>query len=116
MKLDAVELLLSNTDKTFVTPVFNGSASLRNAAGQMIEEVAKGVRRKKTVDDAFLDKLESDMVSLYRLDQFDSMGSNRQELGPLPTAAVVLLAAMALTWIVIGASSLYGKIKVSKRK
>ena len=82
----------------------------------MIEEVAKGVRRKKTVDDAFLDKLESDMVSLYRLDQFDSMGSNRQELGPLPTAAVVLLAAMALTWIVIGASALYGKIKASKRK
>ncbi len=116
VKLDAVELLLSNTDKTFVTPVFNGSASLRNAAGQMIEEVAKGVRRKKTVDDAFLDKLESDMVSLYRLDQFDSMGTNRQELGPLPTAAVVLLAAMALTWIVIGASALYGKIKASKRK
>jgi multiple sugar transport system substrate-binding protein len=69
IKIDATRLLMDNTDNTFVTPVFNGSASLRNAAGQMIEEVNKGIRRKKTVDDAFLDGLFSEMTSLYRLDQ-----------------------------------------------
>ena len=39
-----------------MTPVFNGSASLRNAAGQMIEEVAKSTRRNQTIDDAYMDE------------------------------------------------------------
>ena len=51
--------LTENTENTFVTPVFNGSASLRNAAGQMIENVTRSVRRKETVDDAYIDKLET---------------------------------------------------------
>ena len=39
---------MDNTDKTFTTPVFNGSTSLRDAAGQLIENVTKSVRRKET--------------------------------------------------------------------
>ena len=62
-------MLLKQVDSTFVTPVFNGSASLRNAAGQMIEEVKKSARRGDTVDDAYLDNLFAEMTSLYRLDQ-----------------------------------------------
>ena len=116
VKLDAVKLLLDNTDNTFVTPVFNGSASLRNAAGQMIEEVTKAVQRNKTVDEAFLTKLETDMVSLYRLDQFNTMGASREDLGPLPNAAVALLCILAGTWITIGAAALYGKRKAPKKK
>ncbi len=69
VKIDAAKLLLDNVDKTFVTPVFSGSASLRDAAGQMIEEVVKAKRRGKTVDDAFLNDLFEKMKSLYRLDQ-----------------------------------------------
>ena len=45
VKLDATKLLIENTENTFVTPVFNGSASLRNAAGQLIENVTKSMRR-----------------------------------------------------------------------
>ena len=45
VKLEATKLLIENTENTFVTPVFNGSASLRNAAGQLIENVNKAVRR-----------------------------------------------------------------------
>ena len=37
-KIEAARLLMHYTDCTFVTPVFNGSASLRNAAGQLIED------------------------------------------------------------------------------
>ena len=48
VKLDASKLLIDNIDNTFVTPVFNGSASLRDASGQMIEDVVKSVNRKKT--------------------------------------------------------------------
>ena len=111
VKMDAVQLLLQNTDKTFVTPVFNGSASLRNAAGQMIEEVTKAVQRGKTVDEAFLDRLETDMVSLYRLDQFSQHSAEREELGPLPPTAVALLAALAATWVILVAVYVRSKRK-----
>ena len=101
MKIQASQLLLNNTENTFVTPVFNGSASLRNAAGQLIEEVAKSVRRKKTVDDAYLDKLFSDVTALYRLDQIQVTESTA-DLGPLPAGSVALLSIIGLCWLGIG--------------
>ena len=52
VKIKASHLLLDHIDDTFVTPVFNGSASLRDAAGQLIENTVKSVRRGETVDDA----------------------------------------------------------------
>ena len=111
VKLEAVQLLLENTDNTFVTPVFNGSASLRNAAGQMIEEVTKAIHRNRTVDEAFLDKLQTDMISLYHLDQFTTVGASREDLGPLPGTALVLLVTLAAAWLCIGAFALYSKRK-----
>ncbi len=114
IKLDAVQLLLEHTDDTFVTPVFNGSASLRNAAGQMIEEVTKAVRRGRTVDDAFLNKLETDMISLYRLDQFDTVSVGREDLGPLPPTAVALLSALGAAWLAIAVAFILGKRKAKK--
>ena len=68
-KLDATKLLLANTENTFVTPVFNGSTSLRNAAGQLIEEVTKAERRGGEVDAAYVKKLYKDMISLYKLNR-----------------------------------------------
>ncbi len=99
VKLDAVQLLLANTENTFTTPVFNGSASLRNAAGELIENVTKSVRRKKTVDDAFITQLYADTQSLYRLDQIQQSGNPSRDLGPLPGQAVALLTALALCWV-----------------
>ena len=81
VKLDATKMLISNIDKTFVTPVFNGSTSLRDCAGYLIESVAKSVRRHETVD---IDKIYESAVSLYRLDQISSAGSSTTDLGPLP--------------------------------
>ena len=104
IKLKATKLLIENTDNTFVTPVFNGSASLRNAAGQLIEEVTKARRRNKTVDDAFIDKLYNDMYSLYRLDSFvsDSSESPKKEFGALPVESVALISTLGVTWLAIG--------------
>ena len=42
VKIEAAQLLLDNLENTFITPVFNGSASLRDAAGQLIEDVDQG--------------------------------------------------------------------------
>ena len=103
VKLQASKLLLDNVDNTFVTPVFNGSASLRDAAGQLIENTVKSTRRGETVDEAYLDKLFDNVTSLYRLDQGGGVtASGKKELGPLPTASGVLLGALALVWVCIG--------------
>ena len=116
IKLDAAQLLLDNIDNTFVTPVFNGSASLRDAAGQMIENTAKAIRRKQTVDEAFIQALYSDMTSLYRLDQHSATGKGKTELGPLPGTAILLLTTLGTVWVMIGIYALreYGKQKKKK--
>ena len=100
VKLQAVQLLLSHMDDTFITPVFNGSASLRDAAGQLIEGVTKAVRRGQTVDDAFLETLYSDTQALYHLDSISPSGGEA-DLGPLPGTAVALLVGLAVAWVLI---------------
>ncbi len=112
VKIEAAELLLSHAADTFVTPVFNGSASLRDAAGQMIENVTKSMRRRETVDDAYYEKLYADITSLYRLDQSAQQGARGgQELGPLPRSAAALLIALGAAWLLIGTSLLVGRLR-----
>ena len=100
VKLDATRLLLENTDRTFVTPVFNGSASLRNAAGHLIESVTKSMRRKETVDETYFEKLRTDTVTLYKLDQKSI--AERADLGELPTMSKILIGVLGGTWVLIG--------------
>ena len=101
VKTDATKLLIENTANTFITPVFNGSASLRDASGQLIEAVAKSTRRKETVDDAYIDKLYTDTASLYRLDSISASG--KAELGELPDGAKALIITLIVIWVLIGA-------------
>lgn len=101
LKIQAARLILDNPDSTFVTPVFNGSASLRDAAGQLIENVTKSVRRSETVDEAYMEKLFADVTSLYRLDQKSTSAAGRTDLGPLPGTAVALLTTLGLAWLLI---------------
>lgn len=118
VKLNATALLLANTENTFVTPVFNGSASLRDAAGQMIENTAKSVRRKQTVDDAYFEKLYDDMKSLYRLDRVQAMSGEaegKDELGPLPAASKWLLGTLAAVWVLILVYFVLQKTKSRKK-
>ncbi len=114
VKIKAAQLLLANTDHTFVTPVFNGSASLRNAAGQMIEDVTKSVRRKKEINDAYIEKLYQDTAALYHLDQgaagAEAGASVQKDLGPLPRTAVILLSALGAAWIWIAAYIIFKRI------
>ena len=117
IKIQASQLLLDNIDHTFVTPVFNGSTSLRDAAGQLIENTVKSVRRNQTIDDAYFEDLYRDMTSLYRLDQLNghggSLSSEKADLGPLPTESVVLLVTLAVVWAGIVA---YVVLQVLKNK
>lgn len=117
VKIGAVRLLLDHTEDTFVTPVFNGSPSLRDAAGQMIENTVKSVRRGQDIDDSYVEKLYRDMTSLYRLDQIGGQGSaaasGKKDLGELPKTSVMLLAVLVSTW---GLMILYVVFRIVKKK
>ncbi len=99
IKIAASRLLIENTEHTFVTPVFNGSASLRNAAGQMIEEVTKAANRGKVVDKTFIEDLYGKMNKLYKLDEIAGSDNTAKPaaLGELPLASKVLIGALAGT-------------------
>jgi len=115
IKIKASRLLLDNIDNTFVTPVFNGSASLRDAAGQLIENVVKSVRRKQTVDEAYYEKLYGNITSLYHLDQISVDGKWKRDFGPLPGTAVGLLCSLGGAWMVIGGVFVVNRIKKRKK-
>ena len=113
VKLDATRLLLENTERTFVTPVFNGSASLRNAAGHLIESVTKSMRRKETVDESYFETLYADTATLYKLDQKSI--AERADLGELPAMSKTLLAVLGGTWILIGLYAVTELVKKRKK-
>ncbi len=115
VKIDATRLLLENTDNTFVTPVFNGSASLRNAAGQLIENVTKSVRRGETVNAFYYRSLYADVTALYRLDQI-ATETTTQEFDSLPMAAVLLISGLACCWLGMGIYAAIGFAKDKKKK
>ena len=127
IKIEASELLQKYTGDTFVTPVFNGSASLRSAAGQLIENVCKSARRKEEMSDAYLEKQFEAVSSLYRLDQIKVItdggeGETTEAQEPektgwdaLPGASRALLITLPCIWLVIGGFSLI-RAKKTKRK
>ena len=101
VKLDATKLLLENVENTFVTPVFAGSASLRDAAGQLIENTVRTVRRKQTVDDAYILGLYDEMTAMYHLDEMQVDGEWKKDFDALPQTSVVLLVSLASVWVLI---------------
>ena len=121
IKIIASELLMDNTQYTFTTPVFNGSASVRDAAGELIESVTKDVRRKAVVDDAYLDQLFDKVIALKRLenvvrgDTVDA-SSGAEDLGPLPAGAVALLTTLAAVWLLIGLAYLLRLTKKTQKQ
>ena len=111
IKIKASKLLLNHVGETFVTPVFNGTASLRSAAGQMIENVTKSVRRRETVDDEYFKKLRGDITSLYRLDSISADADSKVEFGELPTTAKLLIGSLAIAWVIIGICFVTDRLK-----
>ena len=116
-KIEVSEIILNNLDNTFITPVFNGSASLRRASGEMIDQVVNAMvaRPKKTVDDPFIDSLYEDMVSLYRLDRL-RLGEKLDSTTPLPTTSVLLIVFVLLMWVGIGGYFAFEYIKKHRKE
>ncbi len=114
VKIKASKLLMNNVDNTFVTPVFRGSASLREAAGQMIESVVKSTRRNEAINESYMTKLFYSVNSLYRLDQSGTATPVKASFGRLPLASKILLLALIAAWAVMVISLFYDASK--KRK
>ena len=112
VKIEATKILLENVEHTFTTPVFNGSASLRDASGAMIEDVVKAIRRNKTVDDAFIEEEFENVKSLYRLTELSSTSVST----PLPTTSIVLLSSLVIAWVIIAIIFVSRKIKLRYNK
>ena len=111
VKLSATKLLLDNTQNTFTTPVFNGSASLRNAAGYLVEAVVQTARRGNAVDQPYLEALFAETNTLFHLDENQAQISGKAKLNPLPGEAIALLSVLGITWLGILAYCLLQKRK-----
>ena len=114
IKMDATNLLLDNIDNTFTTAVFNGSASLRDAAGSLIENTVRTIRKKENVDAERVDVIFEEVASLQRLDQIQTDGQWKQDFGPLPQTSVVLLGTLCGVWVIIAIFAAIYRKKVRK--
>ncbi len=103
IKLKATKLLIDNTENTFVTPVFSGSATLRDEAGQLIESVVKSTRRNETIDDNYILKLYS--TAELNVDKTNAV--SKKELGKLPTPSLILIWTLIIVWVLIIIFKLY---------
>lgn len=115
-KIETAKMVLDNIENTFVTPVFNGSAYLREAAGQLIENVVKSVRRKETIDEDYMTKLYSDVESLYRLDQISSTKNGKLTFGKLPYESIILIVSLGVIWTGIIIYFIVNKTKNKRAK
>ena len=115
VKIEASELLMKHTADTFVTPVFSGSASLRSAAGQLVENTVKGARQNKEMNDAFITRLYDEVRSLYRLDQLGRGTVGGGNAKALPPASVALLVIIPCVWVVILGYKAWEKKKAKEK-
>ena len=115
VKIEASKLLIENTENSFTTAVFNGSTSLRNAAGELVEEIVKWTRRNKVIDDAFVEETFSQINSLYKLDQIETQ-SGKKEFEALPTESIILIVGLGVIWLGIGSYFVIDKIKKRKKQ
>jgi multiple sugar transport system substrate-binding protein len=112
VKLDATRLLTDNIENTFITPVFNGSARVRQAAGELIDVVNKAPRRNQIVDEKYLTKLFGTVTTQYKLDELKGVaGGKNASLGHLPAGSVALIVGLSVSWAAIIGVALYKEIK-----
>ena len=116
-KIDAAKLLLNNLDNTFITPVFNGSTNLRNTAGQLIEEVAKSVRRNQTIDDDYMQSLYERMSTLYHLDEISASetGPTKIDFDKIPKESTALIILICGVWLSLGIYFIISLVKKNKK-
>lgn len=105
VKIAATNILINNIDNTFITPVFNGSVSLRNAAGGMIEEVVDAVRVGKKITPSYINGVYRNMASLWKLDV---------QLGEFSLFAILLVAVLLIVDACVAVYYIATKLKTKR--
>ena len=85
-----------------------------NAAGELIEKVTKDTRRKKEINEAYMENLFAEVSALYKLDQIEKTES--RALGEMPKESILLLASIATVWLFIGAFAAVSLVRSRKKK
>lgn len=110
VKIDATKLVIKYINNTFVTPVYNGSSSLRSAAGALIEET---VKCNGKINEAKVDEIFSRVISRYKItnlveiddnpidDNNDDIINNPVD-DKLPSEAIILIVCVVVCWCGIG--------------
>ena len=91
-------------------------ARVRQAAGELIDNVNKAPRRKQTVDEKYLTKLFGTVTTQYKLDELKGVagGQNAASDEPLPAGSVALIVGLAVSWAAIIAS--VSVVQIRKRR
>ena len=116
-KIDATKLVYDNINNTFITPVFNGSTAVRNAAGYLIEMTIKEVNKHANdingdnyedyISDDFIKSLYDSTINRYKLDVVESK---------LSSTAIIMLILLSLAWVYIAGYGLTIVLKNHKKK
>ena len=117
----AKELLLNNLDNTFITPVFNGSANVRLAAGALIDGVSTSTKSFSTKE-AIKDKLfpsvikNKDLTELYNNTNFNQDEGDNKGSEDAPTSDMIVWKYILIVGIVFVWSGLIAYFVVTKVK
>lgn len=116
VKIDAAKIVIDHINDTFITPAFNGSASVRNAAGQLIESSFEA----KYKGEDKMDQLFEDTISLYKLNETTNIitdqPTNTNANTSLPKEAVVLITTLVVVWVLLGTYVIVDFVKKKSKK
>ena len=118
VKIDVSKMLIDNINNTFTTDVFRGSASLRDAAGQLIEEVAKATMNYNVDKDYIENKIYPKVLSLYPsiASTYRSGLDNKIKYDTMPKTSIALLVSIGIIWMAILSYLIYNRVKQIKIK
>lgn len=119
----AKELLLNNLDNTFITPVFNGSADVRAAAGYLINGVSTATNSFSTKE-AIRNKLfanaikNNDLTDLYNNTNFNQEEKTERNDGVSTIDMIIwkyiLIVGIPAIWIGLITYFVFQKVKKIK--
>lgn len=116
VKTDVSRLVIDYQDYSFITPVFNGSASLRNAAGQLIINSVRDAlltTNRPEFNDEYYTKLFANMKKLYRVTEIGNNATvvEAYPFKDFPLGSKILIFSLIALWIILLVLYLYGLVK-----
>lgn len=109
IKIEASKLFNDNIENTFVTPVFSGSAKVRSAAGQLIENMCRVAKRHDgtVVDGTYIKQMYTEVMLLKNIS-----GSYSE----MPGGSITLIVVICAVWLLIAAYVIWQYSKKRRKR